>query len=321
MTKSQTHLSIFVGDNRFLIDDQVSQQGANLASHTKERVPESKSLNELVLDLKSVSMFQGNRWFIQHNPKWLFSALTKAEETHLEELLEGIKLGKDHLTLVITKTLDRRKKAVKKVLAHAQLMSCDGFKDWEQPKCRDWLFDRARRENIALSSAAGDLLMDVYGIQVDKLAQALMIAHIYTLNENRAITPEDIRHLFPEAHSSLYTMTEALKKGEYSQFYNAVTQLLTQKVDPIYLMAIILSQLRLFTQVICSGGISMDQLAKKIGKNPYFLKRIQQDIRSHISPKRLKKMYEDASVADLKIKTGQMNPQAAVRQFCGQMIG
>lgn len=320
MTASETFLEIVSGDHPFLIDDYIHRCKSTRTDFESHSLDGSIPIEDIIQEIQHVSMFQSKRWFIQNNPKWLLSSGSAPPVDAVDRLIGALQNGQDMFTIVASKALDKRKKTVKSLLKHAHNVRLNGFKDWEMDGCRNWLVDRAQAMSIPIDSSAVDMLMTTYGIQVEKLAQALSIAHVYSLNRTQSITREDIQALFPEADSSIFIMTDALKKGDYGACFHAASQLLHQKLDPIYLMAIIQSQLRLFAALVFSKSASIDSLAKSLGRSPYFLKHIQRDIGPHMRPKKLKAAYLAAHKTDLAIKSGVMKPEPAALSFFSSLI-
>ena len=222
----------------------------------------------------------------------------------------------DRFSIVVTTSLDRRKRLVKELLGAATVVTCNGFKDWEMDKCLIWLNQRATALNIQLAPKAASLLVDMYGIQVEKLAQALQLAELYTLHHDQPISVSDIQAMFPEADASIFSLSESIKKGQFSGMFDKVQRLLAQKIDPIYLMAIMMSPVRLAAQLVLSPHSSPDQLAKSLGRNPYFIKRLLQDIKRHMTPDKISRIYRSAVDIDCRVKSGRISSKVGVQLLC-----
>ena len=94
----------------------------------------------------------------------------------------------------------------------------------------------------------------------------------------------------------------------------ALYHLLRQGDDPVKLLSIITASYRLYLQILAldSERVPESKLASKIGKNPYFIKKLLPSIRRHYSLPRLTAVYQSLSDCDIAIKSGQQTPKHAL---------
>ncbi len=307
-------LQLITGDSPFLVDDQLAQiRQSGLEVVT---VSDKQTVDELMTEWSMVSMFGQRRLHVQTNPAWLLKPKDPKDVPDFAEWVTLLNQSGEQFVVVVTGSLDRRKKLTKGLLAAAKTVTCNGFKDWEMDKCLTWLNDRAKRLGVVLEPKAAQLLVDMYGIQVEKLAQAVQMADLYTLHHDRAVSVSDVQALFPEADASVFSLGEAIKKGQFPEIYEKVQRLLTQKMEPIYLMAVMMGPVRMAAQCVLSGQVSADQLARSLGRNPYFVKRLLSDFKRHMTTDKILRIYRSAVDIDVRIKSGRLSGSAGVLLFC-----
>jgi DNA polymerase-3 subunit delta len=100
-------------------------------------------------------------------------------------------------------------------------------------------------------------------------------------------------------------MNQILRKNIY-QAEELYRQFLLQKIDPILLIAILTSQVRLLIQVkvLTERGLTEATISKNLRLHPYRVKLSHRQARS-LKLQQLTQMYQDLVNLDYQVKSGQ----------------
>lgn len=306
-------LEFVFGDAHFLVEDYLT---AFQRQHTQQVtfLPAALSAEELYHRLFGLSLFSSNQTFIWKNPDFLWGSLSDTEQdSYLNTLSQVDSTGHKLIIAIINKKIDGRKKlpAQLKKIAHAQEFA--PFKDWEQDKVFNWLQRRSTAMGFKLDPEAGRLLLDTIGMDLSILAQELEKCCIY-LGTDTHINTTTVKAVSSGTATTLLTFSEALQRRDKKRLIESYEVLLENGEDPVKLLGYITSQIRFYFQccALMEAKNSVDQIAKQLGKNPFYLKRLLPAIKSGYSVEKLKHYFGLLADADLAIKSGKQNPTLAV---------
>jgi DNA polymerase-3 subunit delta len=135
----------------------------------------------------------------------------------------------------------------------------------------------------------------------------------YTAGE-RAITGEDVDAIVPYAQAVIiFDLVDALGQRNGRAAARTLHGLLDAGAAPLYLLAMIARQFRLLIQVKELQGLGVNQqgIVKTLGLHPFPARKLQaQAIRFNAS--QLETILRWILDADVAIKSGQMEPEAAL---------
>jgi DNA polymerase III subunit delta len=230
-----------------------------------------------------------------------------------EALLEQLPTLPDWARLVFVERgkIDEKNKLVQLARTHER-----GYeKLYAVPKdTTNWIIQRAK---------------EVHGVQIDPRAAAALASVTTTdlrtadneltklvlyLNGERAITEQDVALLTPYVpDASLFDMVDALAEGRQQAAAKLLHRLLDQQEDLFGLYAMIIRQFRLLLlarEHLANGGYA-NALAEALAVHPYVAEKVGKQSR-RFKLEQLERIYRALHEYDVKMKTGQMEPQLAL---------
>ncbi|OGD38544.1 DNA polymerase III subunit delta [Candidatus Azambacteria bacterium RIFCSPLOWO2_01_FULL_37_9] len=187
------------------------------------------------------------------------------------------------------------------------------FKKLEGARLNAWIqkeFEKleAKIESRAISILTQSVGSDLYRLknEIDKLAAY-----------KKLITEKDVVEMVtPDFHSDIFAVIDAIAKKDKKLALKILNEHIENGESEIYLLTMIIYQFRNLLRVksLIEGGVSPDNIAKKIGLHPFVVKK--SIIASRLfSFEELKNIYQKLFDIDLKIKIGEMEPQMALNLF------
>lgn len=268
---------------------------------------EEVSLGDVINEAISAPFFGERRLVFAENPYFLTSERVKnVVEQDAELLVKYIQNPTPSTILVIFATydkLDARKKIVKQLKKLATVVDAGQM---EGPILTKTINSDLRAAGYQIEPEALDLLINKtkgnYSLITNQLAKLKMYA-LKTKQIDKAAVAELVPQSLEDNVFDL--MNEILNKNIY-QAEELYHQFLLQKIDPILLVAILTSQLRLLIQVkvLTEKGLSEPTISKNLKLHPYRVKLAHRQTRKLNMPQ-LQVMYDDLVNLDYQIKSGQ----------------
>lgn len=296
---------VFIKEIQMAFKDIMSseERDMNFSSFDLEEVALADVINEAI----SAPFFGERRLVFVEHPYFLTGEKVKnAVEQNSDLLLKYIQNPTPSTIMVIFASydkLDSRKKIVKQLKKSAVTVNAGQM---EGPILTRAINNDLKNDGYQIEPAALDLLVNKtkgnYSLIINQLDKLKM----YAL-QSKKINQAAVSELVPQSleDNVFDLMTEILNKNIYKaeELYN---QFLLQKIDPILLVAIIISQLRLLIQVkiMSERGLSESSIAKNLRLNPYRVKYSYRQART-LDRRRLQVMYGDIVNLDYQIKSGQ----------------
>jgi len=197
--------------------------------------------------------------------------------------------------------LDERKKVTKQMKEHATIIHA------EAPKERDlavWVRNEVSNRRKTIDDEAIDQLIELVGSDMLQLQSEIEKLCFYIGEEDR-IPFSIIEDLVPKTlEQDAFKLLNAYIEGDKSTAISIYHDLIRQKQEPIALVALLASQVRLMSNVyyLQSKGYHGQQIAKTLKVNPYRVKRIVED-RHQIQDQQLLKALYGLSEVDLQLKS------------------
>jgi DNA polymerase-3 subunit delta len=322
MIDNMPAVSLYYGSESFLIEEACGQ--------LQKQVPaEQREWNLLMMDLDEVpleqvlqeaetpSFFGGKRLIIARNAVFFTTAKAKREPNHnVDALLAYLSSPSEGSALVFTvinDKLDKRKKVVKQTEKLAAVTKYDALKGQVLLK---WVVDRFRKNDVKIKRDLCILFIQMVGNDLRLLNQECKKLATYAGSKG-TITEEAITSLIPRTlESNVFQLTEKLAEKKITDVWTIWEDLLTQKEEPIKILALMARQFRLLyqTKVLSARGMGASEIAKMLGVHPYPVKLAV----SHgnvFSENQLKQCLSMAITADQEIKSGKRDKVQAVEQI------
>jgi DNA polymerase-3 subunit delta len=315
-------VSLYYGLESFLMEEACHQ--------LRNQVPiEERDWNLLVIDLEDTllehviqeaetpSFFGGKRLILVKNAAFLTTAKPKRELNHnVDAWLDYLSRPSENSAVVftiVTDKLDKRKKVVKQMEKTAAVTKFDALKGQALLK---WVMNRFRELQVKIKRDVCIYFIQVVGNDLRLINQECEKLALF-VGEKGTITEEMIDRLIPRTlENNVFQLTEKLASKKITEVWQIWEDLLTQKEEPIRILALMTRQFRLLyqTKVLSARGMGASEIGKMLGVHPYPVKLALNHSHS-FSLKQLKKYLSLAIAADQDIKSGKIEKVLAVEQI------
>jgi len=268
------------------------------------------SYAEVELDLVSLPFFADEKIVILDHLLDLTTAkkrnLTDEDLKQFENYLENPSES-TRLVIFAEGKLDSKRRLVKLLKRDAQIIEATSPKE-QDLKC--YFASQAQELGIQFVGDSLDQLLLKSGYDFGELQKNLALLQAY--KEDGQITLEEIEEVVPKSlQDNIFDLTQMILKRQIDQARNLVKDLRLQGEDEIKLIAILLSQFRMFSQVkiFSEEGQSESQIVASLSElsgrkvNPYQVKFALRDSR-RLSLSFLKQAMMTFIEADYAIKSG-----------------
>lgn len=264
----------------------------------------------LELELVSLPFFADEKIVILDH----FVDITTAKKRYLsddeiksfEDYLEN-PLPSSKLVIFAEGKLDSKRRLVKLLKRDAKVFEAIEPKEQE---IRAYFQKWAQEQGLTFDGKSFEQLLIKSGFQFSEIQKNLLFLQAY--KDNGDITEEDIVEAIPKTlQDNIFDLTQLILGKKIDQARDLVKDLTLQGEDEIKLIAIMLGQFRLYTQVkiLQESGQIESQMVSSLGHylgrnpNPYQIKFALRDTRG-LSLKFLQDSIRYLIQADYQIKTG-----------------
>ncbi len=303
------------GEERFLLKQRLADLRDSFivenGEHSYEEFSTNDPLEKFIDSFSSMSLFCTKKMIV-------FEGLPKIRdgyEDHFQKLLAEQQTSHE-IVFVYQGKPDKRKKFVKFLLKNSDSENFEPFSIWKKNDVVSWVVNREKERSIQIGRSEADLLIDLVGTDLWSLESNLLKMETYILPE-KTINKEVVSKIATTSEKSLLDMFEALRKKDKS-LYSYIFGVKKQE-EVIALLGGLSSHARLILLLKTADSNSVDSLAKKAGKNPFYLKNLVRDIRSW-SFLEAKNFLSDLHQLDFSIKTGQMKPLAGLAMVLSRYV-
>ena len=268
------------------------------------------SYAEVELDLVSLPFFADEKIVILDHLLDLTTAkkryLTDEDLKQFENYLENPSES-THLLIFAEGKLDSKRRLVKLLKRDAQIIEATTPKEQEVKR---YFASQAQELALQFVGDSLDQLLLKSGYDFGELQKNLALLQAY--KEDGQITLEDIEEVVPKTlQDNIFDLTQMILKRQIDQARNLVKDLRLQGEDEIKLIAILLGQFRMFSQVkiFSEEGQSESQIVASLSElsgrkvNPYQVKFALRDSRK-LSLSFLKQAMMTFIETDYVIKSG-----------------
>ncbi|GAA0457391.1 DNA polymerase III subunit delta [Alkalibacillus silvisoli] len=277
---------------------------------------ESVVVQEAIHDAETFPFFSEHKVIVVNRASFL-TGQTKNEniEHHLESLQDYIEQPVEFTTLIIVapyEKLDQRKKIVKSIKGNSVEIDCSSPNVYDM---NQMVKNMASSMEIKLPNEVVDILTERVGDHLEALQKELQKLALYFGEE--PITIEESEQLISTyAETSTFTLIDALVQNDLGKALNILKELKKQNEEPIALLALVASQLRLILQckLLKKKGYHQQQMTKQIKAHAYAVKMALKKER-YFSEEALKQMIIEAANTDEHLKTGKMDKWLALEMY------
>ena len=232
--------------------------------------------------------------------------LTDDELKSFEDYLEN-PLPSSKLVIFAEGKLDSKRRLVKLLKRDATVFEAIEPKEQE---IRAYFQKWAQELGLTFAGKSFEQLLIKSGFQFSEIQKNLLFLQDY--KDNGVITEEDIVEAIPKTlQDNIFDLTQLILGKKIDQARDLVKDLTLQREDEIKLIAIMLGQFRLYTQVkiLLESGQTESQMVSSLGHylgrnpNPYQIKFALRDTRA-LSLNFLQDSIRYLIQADYQIKTG-----------------
>ena len=268
------------------------------------------SYDEVELDLVSLPFFADEKIVILDHLLDVTTAkkrnLTDEDLKQFENYLENPSES-TRLVIFAEGKLDSKRRLVKLLKRDAQIIEATTPKEQEVKR---YFASQAQELGLQFEGDSLDQLLLKSGYDFGELQKNIALLQAY--KEDGQITLEDIEEVVPKSlQDNIFDLTQMILKRQIDQARNLVKDLRLQGEDEIKLIAILLGQFRMFSQVkiFSEEGQSESQIVASLSDlsgrkvNPYQVKFALRDSR-RLSLSFLKQAMMTFIEADYAIKSG-----------------
>ena len=268
------------------------------------------SYDEVELDLVSLPFFADEKIVILDHLLDVTTAkkrnLTDEDLKQFENYLENPSES-TRLVIFAEGKLDSKRRLVKLLKRDAQIIEATTPKEQEVKR---YFASQAQELGLQFEGDSLDQLLLKSGYDFGELQKNIALLQAY--KEDGQITLEDIEEVVPKSlQDNIFDLTQMILKRQIDQARNLVKDLRLQGEDEIKLIAILLGQFRMFSQVkiFSEEGQSESQIVASLSElsgrnvNPYQVKFALRDSR-RLSLSFLKQAMMTFIKTDFAIKSG-----------------
>ncbi|MFJ8262227.1 DNA polymerase III subunit delta [Rummeliibacillus sp. NPDC094406] len=267
---------------------------------------DEKPVDFVIDESDTIPFFSSKKLIIAKNASFLKATdKTKEKINHdLTRLAKWLEFPSDtSVTIFVApyEKLDERKKVTKQMKEHAVYMLA------ETPKEQDlsvWVQNEVSAQGKAINDEATSKLIEMVGMDMLHLRSEIEKICLY-LGEDANISYSLVEELVAKTlEQDAFKMLNAYMRHDVSEALSIYHDLIRQKQEPIMLVALLASQVRLMSNVyyLLTKGYHPQQISKQLKVNPYRVKRIVEDRRSVSDESLLKALY-GLSEVDLQLKS------------------
>ena len=284
---------------RRLIDTYVSRTGSDFGL---ERVDGTKVTEpELRMALQAMPFLSTSRLVIIED-----LGTNKPASDHIGDLLGYV--GESTVAVFIDSEVDRRTSYFKTLVAEARGVE---FAVLTGPKLEKWVRQEVTRQGARITPAASRRLIELAGEDQWRLSGE--IAKL--ANYRSEITPATVDELVePGFSETIFNLVDAMTAGRSGVALKLYHGLILQRTNEIYILTMIIWQLRNLLLAKAAGDLPPSELTKRAGLSPYVATKAVAK-RVDFSLETLKAAFLEAVECEYRIKSGQVPAEAAIEQL------
>jgi DNA polymerase III delta subunit len=264
---------------------------------------ESNIFNSLKNDLGQASMFKEKKLIIILNA---FSDTSFKEDIIKEKSFIN---SEDIIVFYQEGNVKKNDSLFKHLEKNAK---CQNFELLNPIKLKSWMENKFLEYGARISSEAGNMLFDFVGNDLWRLNNEIQKLAMY--KKRGVVEGADVKLLVkPVLEVEIFKTIDALAQRDKKQALRLIHKHLAKGESPIYLLSMINYQFRnlLIIKDFIEKNVPYASIAKRSGLHPFVIRKSHYQCQQ-FSLIELKKIYLKIFQADLDVKTGKTNPEAAL---------
>ncbi|MBE6139237.1 MAG: DNA polymerase III subunit delta [Firmicutes bacterium] len=304
---------LLYGKELFLIDKEVKNiinknniEEINISKYDLEL----NSLNEILDDANTVSLFSNNKLIIVENA-YIFSRTQNKKIDNVEILEDYLKNKSDTIIIFINNNekIDSVKKIVKLIKEKGIIKEFNPLKNINSTV-------KNMFENYKISDSTINLLVDRVGNNLELIYQEVEKLKIYKIDD-KTITNKDIEDIVVEnINIDIFKFVDDIINKNKKGAIKTYKELLKLNEEPIKIVALLASKFRLMYQasILAKKGYTEENISEilKVHKYPVHLAILSG---YKYSSEILLKYLNDLADLDIGIKTGEKDKELALELF------
>lgn len=277
-------------------------------------------IDEVIHEAESYPFFGQQKLLVVHDSYIFSGKKAPAGLVHTIEKLEAYINNPSDFTVIVFlapyEKLDKRKKITKTMLKLADAIEVNPSSGKET---KDYLQDFFKEKGFIIEDKALDLLLRLTDYNLS-LAMKEADKLIMYLVEEKTITVAAVEKLVSKSlEQNIFDLNERLLNKNVKGAIELYQDLLTQKEDPIKILALMIGQFRLLIQVkiLKKKGYQPADIASILKVHPYRVKLAGQK-EKQFTQSALSQAHHLLITADYEVKTGKINPELQVELFIWQ---
>ena len=259
---------------------------------------------DILEDLNTYGLFSNKKVIILTN----FDTVIDEDLVKLNNYLDNY--SRDNLLFLVTNKLDERKKIYKELKKKVTTITID---------LNPVTFIKEELKNYKLEDGVINLI-NTYSLgDISKIHNECLKLKDYKVEE-KAITKDDVEKLIVkklgDSTDLTFSFSRALSLKDKKEALNLYNELLDYNIEPLSIIGLIASQLRIIYQVKClkNKGLNTDKIAETLDVKPYRVTKTLELI-NYYSNEELLKLLEQLEEIDYKIKTTGEDPNSLIELF------
>ncbi|TVT29364.1 DNA polymerase III subunit delta [Salinicoccus cyprini] len=242
-------------------------------------------------------------------------AKVRSEVEHNIDLLVEYFNNKNDDTLVIFKVfseqLDNRKKITKLIKSKGEITQ---ISEMTEQEIRGFIRNEVDGAGVQMDASAMDLFIQLVGIKYEHVSNELQKVLLYV---EESVTESDIEAIVSVSlEQNIFKLTDLILSGRKAEAVKLLRDLILQNEEPMQLLHLIISQLRLLYQVklMQQEGYQGDSIAKALKVHPYRVKLAVREVRKYQQAELERKMVKCRDI-DYKFKSSYLDRETLFELF------
>lgn len=267
-------------------------------------------MSEVLQEVTTFPFFSSSKVVVVRNCDFLAQGNLDFDTEAFEQFLNHPILENMMILTGEFEKCDGRKKIVKLVQKTCRTKV---FPLLDERQLRTYIIEMCREFNIKLSNDNLNLLVSLLPTDTALIDQQLEKLACYP-NE---INEEVLRALIlRNLEDNVFALSESILKGKFKKAYSLYKDMITLSYEPVYLLAVIASQLRFAYQVkVCMMQMMGEEsIASYLKAHPYRVKLTMQML-NYVSIERIMHLLDSCFICDSDIKSGKRDKYMAFELF------
>ncbi len=260
---------------------------------------------EFIQAVETPPMFAERRLVVVNRPSFL-----KQRKEPADALSELFQNWPAYTCVVLLATeADKRLKLVRQIWQSAVVGE---FPALTGPEAAEWVEGRLKKSGVKSPYGTGRRICDRAGTDLELLR--LEVDKLVTYSDGGELTEDDIIALVSNnAETSVFDLVDALGHRQLPHALRLLGEMLQQGQEPLYLLAMIVRQLRLLllARHHLDAGLSADLAARQLGIHPFPAGKCVSQAHGW-KTRELQRAMDECLATDEAIKTGEMRGERAL---------